>query len=92
MPTHEDNGHRAAFWDEYFGDAPPRNRSRWTDSTGGARSAVNPGQRAQRTVQRPPRRGYGELEPGRARLQSVYVAVLVMAGIIALLIELTGGT
>lgn len=42
--------------------------------------------------QRPPRGGYEQLGPGRARLQWVYVAALVMAGIIALLIELTAGT
>jgi hypothetical protein len=81
VPTHEDNGHRAGFWDGYFGDSLPSGR---VNATGSSPPAVRTP-----AEDRSPARGRS-IGPRRVRMQNVYAWILALAAILSVILELAG--
>src|SRR3954451_11291841 len=100
MPTHDELGSRAGYWDEFFGTSTndgPRGREARAGAApkpltrGGQVLGVEPLLRAPRTLARevpyePRREQLGQI---REALQPVYAAILLVAVAAALVIQLS---
>ena len=83
MPTHEDNGHRAAFWDAYYGadrNAAPRGLPPWDPPPPGPRPTA-PLPSARRSGPKP-------LSPRRQRLQPKLASFLSACSILTVILHL----
>jgi hypothetical protein len=87
MPTHEDNGHRAAFWDSYFGSssgATPKGVPPWDPPP--PSQSRSPWQPPRRSARRP--RAGRPLSQRRARLQPKLASFLSACSILAVALQL----